>query len=46
VADKPNELLFSFLTMKVSASGAVSFVLAVAVSLLILAMAWRLVRRS
>jgi hypothetical protein len=45
VPDKPNELAFSFLTLNVSASGAVSFVVAAAVSLLIVAVAWQLVRR-
>jgi len=43
VPDKPNELLFSFLTLKVAAKGRVSFMIAAAVSLLIVALAWRLV---
>jgi hypothetical protein len=41
VADKSNELLFSFPTLQVAASGAVSFVVGAAVSLLIIAVAWR-----
>ena len=38
-----NELLFTFLGLAVSAKGSVAFFVAVAVSLLILAVAWRLV---
>jgi hypothetical protein len=38
------ELLFSFLTLNLAASGQVAFIVAVAVSVLILAVAWRLVR--
>jgi hypothetical protein len=36
--------MFSFLTLKLSARGSISFVLAVAVSVLILAVAWRVLR--
>jgi hypothetical protein len=43
VPDTPNELLFSFLGMKLSARGVVALVMAAAVSTLILAVAWRLV---
>jgi hypothetical protein len=43
VPRNPNELLFSFLTLKVSAKGGVAFVMAIAVSTLIFAVAWRLV---
>jgi hypothetical protein len=43
VPANPNQFLFSLWGMKVSASGAVSFVLAASVSVLILAVAWRLV---
>lgn len=43
VVDNSNELLFSFLGLAVTARGTVSFFVAVAVSLLILAVAWRLV---
>lgn len=42
--DTSNELLFSFLGMALTARGAVAFIVAVAVSLLIIAVAWRLVR--
>jgi hypothetical protein len=45
VAGESNQLLFSFLTLNVSASGRVSFLVAGAVSLLIAAVAWRLVQR-
>ena len=45
MADKSNEVLFSVLTMQVSSSGAVSFIIALAVSAVLLAFAWRLVRR-
>jgi hypothetical protein len=45
VSDKPEELLFSFWTLHVSASGSVSFIVAAAVSMLIVAVAWRIVRR-
>jgi hypothetical protein len=44
VPEAPNELLFSFIGMSLSAKGTVAFVVSVAVSLLILAVAWRLVR--
>lgn len=44
VTDKPNELQFSFLTLKLSARGGVAFVMAVAVSLLIIAIAYRVVQ--
>jgi hypothetical protein len=44
VFDKPNELFFSFWSLNVSASGAVSFIVAAAVSMLIAVVAWRLVR--
>jgi low affinity Fe/Cu permease len=40
--DTPNELLFTFLTMTVSAKGSVAFFVAAAVSVLILAVASRL----
>jgi hypothetical protein len=40
--DTPNELLFSFLSMTVSAKGSVAFFVAAAVSILILAVAARL----
>jgi hypothetical protein len=43
VPDTPNELLFSFLGLAVSAKGTVAFFVATAVSMLILAVAWRLV---
>jgi len=43
VPGKSNELLFSFLTLKVSAKGGVAFIVAAAVSVLIVAVAWRLV---
>jgi len=44
VPDNSNELLFSFLGMALSAKGAVALIVSVAVSLLIIAVAWRLVR--
>jgi hypothetical protein len=44
VPDAQNQLQFSFLTLHLFANGEVSFVVAVAVSLLILAVAWRMVR--
>jgi hypothetical protein len=44
VPDIPNELLFSFLGMALSAKGVVALVMAGSVSLLIIALAWRLVR--
>jgi hypothetical protein len=44
VPNDPNEVLFSFMTLQVSASGKVSFVVAGAVSLMIVAIAWRVVR--
>jgi hypothetical protein len=44
VPNDPNEVLFSFMTLQVSASGKVSFVVAGAVSLMIVAIAWRMVR--
>ena len=39
--DASNELLFSFLGMTLSARGAVASVVAIAVSILIIAVAWR-----
>jgi hypothetical protein len=45
VTDIQNELQFSFLTLHLFANGEVSFVVAVAVSLLIIAVAWRVARR-
>jgi hypothetical protein len=39
----PEKLLFSFLTLKVSASGWIARVLVFPLALLILAMAWRIV---
>jgi hypothetical protein len=44
VFDKSNEVLLSFMTLNVSANGRVAFMVAAAVSLLIVAVAWRLVR--
>ncbi len=44
MADKSNKVLFSFLTLQVAASGRVAFIVAAAVSILIVAVAWRLVR--
>jgi hypothetical protein len=38
-------VLLSFMTLQVSAGGGVSFIVAVAVSVLIIAVAWRVVRR-
>jgi hypothetical protein len=47
VSDAPNEVLFSFIGLAVSAKGTVAFLVAMAVSMLNLAVAWRLVvRRS
>jgi len=43
VSDNPNELLFKFFGVTVSARGTVSFVVAVAVAVYILASAWRLI---
>ena len=43
--DNQDELLFSFLALHLAASGQVSFMVAVAVSLFIVAVAWRIVRR-
>ena len=40
----PNQILFTFWGMSLSASGAVALIVSVAVSLLIVAVAWRLVR--
>jgi hypothetical protein len=45
VADIPENVLLSFLSLQVSASGRVAFVVGAAVALLIVALAWRLVRR-
>ena len=42
--DTSNELLFSFFWMALSAKGVVALVMAGAVSVLIIAVAWRLVR--
>jgi hypothetical protein len=42
VAHNPEKLLFSFLMLNVSASGRVAFIVVVAVSVLIVAVAWRL----
>jgi hypothetical protein len=44
VFDTPNEVLFSFMTMALQARGPVAFIMAGAVALLIVAVAWRLVR--
>jgi len=44
VADIPNELLFSFFGMALNARGAVAFIMAFAVAILVIAIAWRLVR--
>ena len=38
-------ILLSFMTLQVSANGQVSFMVAAAVSVLILAVTWRVVRR-
>jgi hypothetical protein len=43
VPDKPNQMLFSLFGLKVAAQGRITFMLAGAVSLLIVAVAWRLV---
>ena len=45
MADTPENVLLSFLTLQVSASGRVALVVGVAVALLIVAVAWRVVRR-
>jgi hypothetical protein len=42
--DKSEELLFSFLSLNVSASGRVAFIVASAVSILIVAIAWRVAK--
>jgi hypothetical protein len=42
--DIPNELIFSFFGMALSAKGLVALVMAGAVSVLIIAVAWRLVK--
>lgn len=42
--DNSNELLFSFFGMALSAKGAVAYVMAAAVAVLIVAVAWRMVR--
>ena len=44
MADELNQVLFSFLTLQVSASGAVSFLIALGVVVLLFALAWRLVK--
>ena len=44
MAGKSNQVMFSFLTLKVSASGAVSFLVAAGVVAVLLAVAWTLVR--
>jgi len=44
VSDNPNELWFSFLTLTLSARGSVAFLMAIAVSALIFALAWRLIK--
>jgi hypothetical protein len=41
VPENPNHLLFSFFGMKLSAEGRIAFMLAAAVSILIIAIAWR-----
>jgi hypothetical protein len=41
VSRNPNELHFSFLTLKLLAKGPVAFIMAGAVCLLIIAIAWR-----
>jgi hypothetical protein len=41
---RTDELLFSFWGMALSAKGAVAFVMAGSVSILIIAVAWRMVR--
>jgi hypothetical protein len=45
VVDAPENVLLSFLTLQVSANGRVAFIIGGAVALLIVALAWRLVRR-
>jgi hypothetical protein len=44
VSDSSTELLFSFLTLALQARGPVAYIVALAVSVLIIAVAWRLVR--
>jgi hypothetical protein len=44
VTDKSEQVLFSFVGMNISASGQVAFIVAAAVFILIIALAWRLVR--
>jgi len=44
VAQNPNEVLLSFLTLKVSAKGTVALIVGVSVAVLILAVAWKLVQ--
>lgn len=39
-----NELLFSFWPIQLSASGQVSFLVAISVALLIIAVAWRVIK--
>jgi hypothetical protein len=43
VPENPNHLLFSFFGMKLSAQGRIAFMLAAAVSILIISIAWRFV---
>jgi hypothetical protein len=45
VPDTPEKVLLSFWMLEVSASGRVAFIVGGAVALLLLAVAWRLVRR-
>jgi hypothetical protein len=44
VASESSEVLFSFLTIQVSASGAISFLIATTVAVLWIGMAWRVLR--
>jgi hypothetical protein len=44
VTDKPNELQFSFLTLRLFARGRVALVMAGAVSLLIIAISYRVIQ--
>lgn len=44
VSDTPTEILFSFLTLALQARGPVAYIVAIAVSALILVLAWRLLR--
>jgi hypothetical protein len=46
VPEASNELLFSFIGLAVSARGPVAFFIAAAVSILIVAVAWRLIARK